>query len=168
MSFLKKNFRRPKDLFGHGWESIRGPLINDLSYDHGKVKIGFDYSCMSEDEHHYIFHFLYWVALNIGKKIFYKKLNGSFPYLVYDGDESWPILLKKNWENKIPKDLDDYTLVDECGFKSCVPQEIIKISPDWHKAFLTLTGHSTEKQDEIVRTELMRLDNLWKNGNRKR
>lgn len=158
--FLERNYRDPVEVFKWGPKAYASSALRlgeNLSYDDGKCSIGFDYSCMPEEEHQYVYCVLYWAALKVGKRRRFKKIGASVPYIVYDGYEAWPRLVRDEWEGKVPEDM-EWCLVDALGFKSCI---VPGRDEKFLQAMKTLMGHSCKKQDRMVRDELKRLDELW-------
>lgn len=176
--FMEKNYRGSPLVFYGKDEPCYSRLARgkDLSYDHNKLAIGFDYNAC-EPERDYIFAVVRWMALKIGKLVMVKDL-GEAPMFYYDGgrcsDDRWPVLDKSVWKNKIHKErkwnvtnnvghrsqLDKYKGVprydeaDAAGKKALL-KEISDLMKD-------MCGLSIEGIDALILKELRRLDRLWK------
>lgn len=144
LAFLDKNFRH----FNEKWPS-RGPLGEDLSYDHAPCSIGFDYGAgTNEDEREFIFHVCYWMALKVGRKLTFPTkqtpdVHGSFAVICYDGYEHWPVCLDTDPETPI-----NVIRVNKCGYKK--PRRF------WQRMFTDY---------KRLHKELQRLDKLWEERN---
>lgn len=154
LEFMEKNYKSPDKIFDQQYSASSDPT-SEFSYDKGKCKIGFNYSCMGEPESHYVYCVLYWMCLKVGKCKQFKEIKASVPYIIYDGYETWMRLLDTEWKDKVPEDL-KWCLVDKYGFKEMPTHGIM------HKTCLSLSlDMSLEKHNEKVRKELIRLDELW-------
>jgi len=161
--FLQVNYHKPSEVFKElGYDSSRLVLDGNMAYDSGKCSIGFNYSCMDEAENQYVYCVLYWIALKVGKRRPFNKLGASVPYIVYDGYEAWPRLLRSEWESKVPAEF-KWCLVEGCGFKSCRREGHGR---KFYEAIAAMLGRSFKKQDKMVQEELQRLDRLWNSGER--
>lgn len=147
IAFMKKHYRNTEKLCD---ESVYSILTDDLSYDHAKTGLGFDYSPCSDIEHHYIFTILKWMALKIGRKKHFKKY-GTVPYYVYDGIEVCPILIGKGRMGWLP--------VNKLGFKSFGSG----FNEGQKKAREELNEITIKEADKIIHNELKRLNTLWEN-----
>lgn len=156
--FLQNNYRKPSEVFKElGYDSSRLVTDGHMAYDEGKCSIGFNYSCMGEAENQYVYCVLYWIALHAGKRRRFKKLGASVPYIVYDGYEAWPRLLRDEWKDKVPKDF-EWCLVDRHGFKTC---RRYGLRSKVYESLAALLGRSLKEQDDMVLSELKRLSELW-------
>lgn len=64
LDFMERNYRQPSELFNQ--EHNYSKLTDDLSYDHGKNAVGFDYNAC-EPERDYIFAVCRWMAIKAGR-----------------------------------------------------------------------------------------------------
>lgn len=92
-----------------------------LSYNPGKLKIGFDFGHSGDPLGHYAFSILRWMALHGGKRRKISKkdvadLGETVPALVYDYSPAWPVLVRSKWEDRCPAEA-RWCLTDENGFK---------------------------------------------------
>jgi hypothetical protein len=166
---------------------LRGPLTDDLSYDHSKFKIGFDYGAgFSDGERYWMYNFCYWIAQRVGRRRTFKKQApdcGAVPYVLYDGHEAWPVLERSEYEGKVGEDSE--WLVDN-GFRGMARQsdweeqmqrdklqkaqdeglegeamEKVKESVTAMLEWLAGKRKGSELVDKIVKSELARLTELW-------
>jgi len=94
-------------------------VSDDLSYDHKKNRLGFDFTTSIGHIGEYGKAFLRWMALQSGRTRALPKYTGTaelVPYTVYDGQEAWPVLVRSQWEARCPED-SQWCLTDEFGFK---------------------------------------------------
>jgi len=139
MAFLEEHYRTWPQVLGESWEpSVRGPLTEDLSYDHGKCRIGFDFNAFGGERSH-LFGVCRFMALRVGRLGRWEDFSEGAPYIVYDGCERFPVLDKTIWRN-VPK---------EWTWAKCSP-EGYKTDP-----------YDPEKEDTRVMEELTRLSQLW-------
>lgn len=105
LAFLKANFRPFGDLTSEKAHRSLGDPSDDLSYDHGRGIIGFDYqSGLSDWERQYAYALCRWVAIKAGlRKTRFRGFKGPkgyefepTPFMTYDGYEDWPILVVQN------------------------------------------------------------------------
>lgn len=147
MKFLDENFTTFEDLVGYDGCWGNKPT-DDLSYDDGKLRIGFNYSGMGDVERSYIFAVCKWISLKIGRK---KKIEGkTVPYYVYDGDEAIAI----------PESLGPVEPLLDCLFEqphknhpTLSPLEVI--------ALLVKINSKYKKHMKLVKAEIERLEKLW-------
>ena len=161
-AFLTEHFVPFYELLPHlygGFSQLRGPLDGDFAYDHGKCRIGFDYSVIQDLERDYVSGLLHWMALRVGRKrklpIFerFSNTKAIVPYIVYDGYESWPVRLASEWRDKAPPEVRQWRFCDEHGF--FVPRKR-------QLYFTTLThGRLVFKGYRKIWDELKRLSKLW-------
>ena len=161
--FMRKNYIPPNKLFRlennyscPSWEREGG----DLSYDHGKKSLGFDYGACCDPERHYIYAILRWMALKIGKLKVFKGI-GSIPYFVYDGFEASPIITGIP-RNKIPEKY-RWALYDKYGYIGLGQAWGVPDPKQFYFAAALLMGgeRNLKKYDKLMRDELKRLDKLW-------
>lgn len=128
---------------------IRGPLSGDLSYDHGKRRIGFDYGPVSGYEREYAFATCRWMALRVGQRKRFDGLDGLVPYYVYDGYENTPVLIESEWPKSVKK---KYSVSDEYGLRLHENLDI-----------LTFRAVNVDAVDlsAVLRSEFKRLDAAW-------
>lgn len=155
LEFLKKNFRNTEDVFKVPHYS-RGPLGEDLSYDHGKCRIGFDYNC-GEPERGYIYTVCRWMALKVGALQRFNltegkvELIGEFPYLVYDGYGHTPVIQED--PKRVVPDVYRYYVMDQLGVKA----DTYSLD-SWLKKELGIDPLQALKE------EMKRLDAEWTSG----
>lgn len=174
--YLEKHYREPFKVFGGEAAYSHYATGKDLSYDHHRLAIGFDYNAC-EPERDYIFAVTKWMVLKIGDTREYIGL-GPVPTFYYDGGycaaDRWPLLIKAVWKNKVPKEW-AWCVVNDVGHRSSLHK--YKGVPRYDeadavgkKAFLkeksdnmkALCGYSLVEIDKILLRELKRLDRLWK------
>ena len=107
--FLEANYRRYSTVVGRNVDHDRAHLpTEDLSYDHGRLALGLDYqSGLGDWEREYVYDFCRWMAIRVGKtKAAFPKLSPKVPpfpepvpYIIYDGDDPWPVLVGTTEEN---------------------------------------------------------------------
>jgi hypothetical protein len=127
--FMAANYR-PWSLVFTGKDdrasNVRPPMGDDLSYDHARTAFGVDYnSSLYGWEREYAYAFVRWMALQAGRRQrrFKKDQIGTYrfsepvPYIVYDGYESWPLILCacSREAAELPKDV-RWCAVDRYGF----------------------------------------------------
>jgi hypothetical protein len=98
MAFLSRHYDPTFDIYA------RGPNDNDLSYDHGRCRIGFEGTITSD----FMVSMCAWIALKVGKVKLYPtkkidKVHGPYKYIRYDGYEDWPILVRDTYEADLPQ-----------------------------------------------------------------
>jgi hypothetical protein len=78
-------------------------LTDDLDYDDGPSKVGFNYSALMGAGRYYCTSILGWMALRAGRTRRFNKLSKGFsaPYYVYDGYESTPVLDAAIWAGRL-------------------------------------------------------------------
>jgi hypothetical protein len=135
MAFLTKNFRALD-----GW--LGGPKDNDFAYDHGSCRIGFDYGSGSP-EREYAYVVCYWIALKVGRTEKFPNsdipdLEGEYPYVVYDGDETWPVVLDTG------RKLHNRVVVNSFGIRTYI-HFLDRMTTDWKR----------------IRKEMKRLNDLY-------
>jgi len=148
-AFMKTHFRTwpelhnlPKDA-----PSYISLVTDDLSYDHGKCRLGFDYNAAGS-ERDYAFAVCRWMALQVGRKRQFKELEKSFPHIVYDGEEAWPVIVRGSM--KVPQEW-KWALVDKWGIRGLNKIELKY--PNLHT--------DLETAFDLIRTELKRLTKKW-------
>lgn len=148
MKFLDENFRTFEKVIGK--ESRYGNYpTDDLSYDDGKLRIGFNYSGMGDIERNYIFGVCKWISLKVGRK---KKIGErTVPYYVYDGDEAIAI----------PEALGP---VEKMSLLDCLFEGELKHpvrSPFEVLILLCKINPGYQGQMKNVKAEIQRLEDLW-------
>ena len=150
MALLKKQYRKWPKVIGPPWKDnhLRGPLIDDLSYHHGKKPyIGYDYNAGGA-EREYGFCVVRWLAIRIGCK------KAGLPYYVYDGCENIPLIVGGT------KQVDGHSIVDRFGVPIETP-DAHKIKGVWEKQFEMVLYTDREDTLDLIRSEIKRLDALW-------
>jgi len=142
LQFLKRYYK-PWSKISENSSNRASCPIDELYYDHGKYRIGFNYGLLPDPERFYIYSVLTWIAIKVGKKKYFKKLGKSFLYYVYDGYKATPIIFEPTGYEEW-----DESIVDEYGF----PKKAEMFS-------LQLGNH--EKWKEMIRKELINLEEAW-------
>jgi hypothetical protein len=125
LAFMGEHYRKWSDVIGKGETISSGNPTDDLSYDSSSKALGFDYaSHCSGWESCFIYSMTRWMALKIGDHKSKIKREGEktwvfpkpVPYMVYDGFESWPILVVASLKGalRLPKDK-QWCAMDKCG-----------------------------------------------------
>lgn len=175
LAFLGEHWRQIDALY----PDVRAGYINgpkkDLAYCHRKWQIGFDYNA-HDVERTYAFAMCRWIALRVGaKKATLTDPDGKatelpepYPYIIYDGDEEWPVFEKAPPRRKALKQYE----VDAYGMKrvahiSDVPWELMHQILEQHKntdpeAFLAEVQPELRKALQPMHEELRRLDELFR------
>jgi hypothetical protein len=155
LAFLEENWRRWPELDGGKREDpafASDPETGkDVSYNNGqKCNIGISYNAC-EPERDYIFQFIRWLAIIIGKKKRFKGIKDPVPYMLYDGDECWPVLIKG--KQKLDKGCEwAWAIYDRYGTKQ------IK---DYETKIYGIFDLDVEKEFDKMRNEMKRLEKLW-------
>lgn len=108
LAFMREHYRNWPTIEGRPeGNAYMGSPSDDLWYDGSKRVVGLNYGPISGWERIYAYVIVRWMALKIGtlrstfKGVQPSKTSKPVPYMVYDGDESWPILVVTT-----PKQLD--------------------------------------------------------------
>ena len=185
LAFLAKNFRPWSTIaiegglagYEPGVEYISGPT-DDLSYDHGKLRIGFDFSG-GGGWREYAFQLCYWVALKVGRERILRKLGRVSPYIVYDGYEAWPVVVgppplgmewaevstvgfkePSNWKEMRLK-LEQYNQLSDEQLDKPQDKATLYSSMREYVDFWSKEVGENQKMCSIMEAELYRLDTLW-------
>lgn len=136
---------------GYGFYT-ESPGSRNLDYDRGSCRIGFNFNAF-EGERELIFGVCRWLALRFGKEKLFRGLEDKANYMVYDGEESWPVLVKGDW-NDIPKKW-SWAVYDRFGgkFPGAHDKRMKAISVGLYQQTLSDLAK--------VRSELRRLDKAW-------
>lgn len=166
-TFMDENFRDTTILFPKVYKySDASNPTNNLAYDHGKCRIGFNFNT-SGSERQYIFALTRWMALQIGRKRTLQIFRGtdtraSVPYYVYDGDEACPIRLSDEWKDKAPSREDigggEWEMHDEFGWLVKGNHHVSFIK----KMYDALVQRTMLAELQTLHDEIKRLDGLWK------
>lgn len=165
IKFMEKNYKAPHVLFDEGdYSSSSEVPTDDLSYDNAKLTLGFDYSCMPEYEHDYVFAVLRWMSLKIGRKRKWKNMPTSVPYIVYDGFEAWPVIVEGTIPiEEIPEDKRWAIYTEQCEnvlkYRDAKAKKHFKARIKFIKELFGVKGHLPKITEEIKR-----LDELWENA----
>lgn len=145
--FLKKNFRDWSVLIGEKDDYLRGPA-SDLSYDHGRFRLGFDYNTGGA-ERQYAFAVVRWMALR-SKKVDRKERS----FYVYDGHErTFLAIINTKPPGKIPFDPKTEESVEQCDSNGMSWDFVLDADKYKHLA--------SKKELKIIADELQRLSDLW-------
>jgi hypothetical protein len=142
---------------------IRG---DGLSYDHSALAIGFDCGTSGGPEGDYAWSILHWISITVGRKRTFSKdgITEAVPYVVYDGNEAWPVLARSEWGHRCPERWET-RIVDEVGFQP-IHRPWKRKSPKSGLSTLAqgkILESAYKKRDEMIRAELVRLTDLWRN-----
>jgi len=125
LAFMEKEYRphwKIRDLRNYT-DCYSSPPQADLDYFQGKCIIGMDFNA-SGFERGYVFTLVRWMALKVAKtRRVFKEPEVTFaepvPFMIYDGCDSWPVLLKPLSE--VPQKV-RWCCVDRYGMKLDVTQ----------------------------------------------
>lgn len=169
VKFLDEHWRTWPELHGKGKDapcyiSVPHPdgkgrydpkSARNLDYDSGACRIGFNFNA-HEYERDYAFVACKWMAIRWGKLRRFTGYPVSLPHIVYDGHEAWPIFIKG--PTKPSKDLvAKWDVNDRWGCRYPTAHDRKK-----DKLFAELTGESFKAAYSVIRTEMMRLDHMWR------
>lgn len=166
IKFMNENFKSPEEVlynrqpYESEEECYWGPH-DDLSYDHGKLALGFNYGCSGDPEGDYMYAALRWMALKIGKKRKWKNMPESVPYMVYDGYEAFPVILHGSIPIKdIPKDK-RWAIYTEYGTKML--KYCNKRSQEYHKYRAKFNEEclGIKNCEQKIKSAIKKLDELW-------
>jgi hypothetical protein len=139
-------------------------ITDDLSYDDAALAIGFDCRTSGGPEGDYAWAILTWIATRIGRKRPFTTtgITEPVPYVVYDGREAWPVLVRSEWEHRCPEKWRT-RLVDDNGFRPIFrPWKRKSPKPNLGlKAMGLILEPAYKKRDAMIREELQRLSDLW-------
>jgi len=165
IKFMEKNYKAPHTIFkgkcSSSFSSSSEVPTDELSYDHAKVALGFNYSCMPEYESDYVWVVLRWMTLKIGRKRKWKALPIAVPYTVYDGFEAWPVIVEDTIPiDDIPEDKRWAIYTKDC----CkVTKHCDKDTLDYYKKRQQFMEDVFGVKDVLktIQKEIERLDELW-------
>lgn len=165
-------------------DCFSGPLA-----DPSKPLVGFNYEPTSGPEREYHFAIARWMALQIGKRRSKFRFDGlnftsPVPYVVFDGIELCPVLLQVEWPSTVNGKR--RYLVDGLGMRMdeayvnelawhCVPEEAYSIVSVTHHgqtpeaisdALIQAGVPGTQETLQAIRTQLAKLDVLWREAQR--
>jgi hypothetical protein len=115
----------------------------ELSYDHGKIRIGFDYSNQTLVGP-YMYAIVRWICLKIGRKRAFEGLAEKTPYYMYDGYAGTPVLEGACSDRWMPYACDTLGI------------PFIRIGFEYY-----FSAALKARLEAILREELQRLDRLW-------
>jgi hypothetical protein len=142
LEFAKKHFKPWGELIGskddYASELLEG---KDLSYDHHKFRLGFNYGALNPPEREYIHTLLRFLAIRVGKLIS-TPLGNKVPYYIYDGETNTAILESEHDKNGLA------------------------ISTRLNELTLRFLRYECPKSLDIIRKEVERLAEIWKRGNK--
>lgn len=150
LAFMEKEYRPHWQIRGlkNYTDCYSSPPRVDLDYFQGKCIIGMDYNA-GGFERGYVFTLARWMALKVAKtrrtfddpEVIFEK---PVPYVVYDGCDSWPVLVKPL--SAVPKII-RWCCVDRYGMKLSITQAddyVFELLPDV-KAFEEAHQKACEK-----------------------
>jgi hypothetical protein len=120
LAFMTTNYQSWPALMGHpDGPCYASSPTGDLSYDRSKLALGLDYGVCSGWEREWAFTIIRWMALKVGsnRKTFSNgiKVPTPTPFMVYDGYETWPLIVgTKATAKKLSKDF-QWCAVDAQG-----------------------------------------------------
>lgn len=152
-AFMWREFRPFSEVIGEKMDAgiKRGPIEGPLAYDRRSSVIGFDYSHLSEPESHYLYCVLRWMALRFGDTKKFKGKIGLRPFIIYDGNDHWAVVVTDDGEPPAEGASGDVTYCDQDGWQ-----------PWWHVTE-KLFGFGKKK---AIRAELARLSKAWNESNK--
>lgn len=156
--FLESHFVYPHKILGHK-VSYSCLKKGDFSYDSGRCCIGFDYSAIFGFEREYIYTICRWLALKQGRK--QKKFDGftsniDLPYIIYDGIDKFPVILRGTIE--VTEEM-EWAVVDQYGWKPCAYEyELNNIDDENAKKKLK---EESDWIKENIHREIIRLDEVY-------
>lgn len=181
-AFLQDVYRPWYAVAGYDEEltDFRGPQIDVAE---SKCSLGFSYQSGVQPERAYVFALIRWVAIKVSRtKSAFRGEGLTFdravPYWVYDGLETFPILIEGQWKHD--PELENY-FCDELGFATndrvarelawyCLPEgtyETItalsqgKTSDQIREMFIKAGLDGAKQTLTTMKSELARLDVLW-------
>ena len=185
MTFWAKHFRpahviAPDHVREDYDSSCDGPS-DDMIYDNGPSKIGFEYGAGSGDCcRHYMQCILTWMALRAGRTRRFQKLSKeiSCPYYVYDGYQAIPVVDVEVWKPRLEQGASfntgargadpKPTLLKVGVFNITQGKRIIGVasvdSTGYRPYFLAhrpLWAEEFALFEPLVKTELVRLTEIW-------
>lgn len=175
MSFLKQHYRpwsKIRNLKDDGMDWTEWLMSGKLAYDYSPLNIGYNYStqhCQEGMVGNYGYTILRWIALKVGqlKKFPEWDLHDKCPFTVYDGDEKWPVIVKK--ENTVLyNERATQFLTDEFGYRPLEQWSSANGCQSWPvRVILALSGQLKFEKlvNETSKEEVRRLDKLWEKRN---
>jgi hypothetical protein len=169
MAFMAEHFRPFDRVSGIGdSQFFRGPT-DDMSYCHGQLKLGFDYSGLSGPQRKYVFGLVYWMALRIGRKVSvtdHNKQTHSLALCNYDSQSCWPVIPQ---DSDVPREFlyngDPGVRVDPHGWSWSDDDERSVVAFNNGEPYVEngKTYPNPHSRDEFnrVHEELKRLSALW-------
>jgi hypothetical protein len=143
LEFAKKHFKPWSKLIGlkddYASELLEG---KNLSYDHHKFRLGFNYGALDPPEREYIYTLLRFLAIRVGKLIS-TPLGNKILYYIYDGEENTAI-----WESEHDK--------NGLAISNNRVNELT----------LRFLRYGYPKSLDIIRKEVERLAEIWERENR--
>lgn len=125
LAFMEKEYRPHWQIRGlkNYTDCYSSPPREDLDYFQGKCIIGMDYNAAGF-ERGYVFTLARWMALKVAKtrRVFKNPkitFDGPVPFMIYDGCDSWPVLVKSL--SAVPKEI-RWCCVDRYGMKLDISQ----------------------------------------------
>lgn len=118
------------------------------------------YSCM-DPEREYAWTMAHWMAAKAGRKTYFPSLSESFPYVLYDGFEAFPVVPedfvcpeegKEKW-GYLP-----YRDALGCVMRDDEPMTRLRASQD---PFSAQWVSLIDQGRAIIKNEILRLDELW-------
>ena len=150
LEFLVKNWRRWPEVNGEDNKDhtfSTDPLTGtEVCYGGGKkCNIGFEMHGF-EPESDYIYQACRWMALTVGKKKKFIGINKSAPYINYDDEDHWPVLIRGEYKLE-PACEFDWCFYDEYGTKE-ITERLVRI--------YSVFGLDVLKEFEKMRNEMIR------------
>jgi hypothetical protein len=116
LAFMRANYRSWPALNGNpGGPCYAGAPTDDLNYDsQSKTALGVNYGACHGWEREYAYNVVRWMSLKVGTNR-RKFSNGVIlkeptPFMVYDGHETWPLIVTSNAKVWLPKKLQMFAI----------------------------------------------------------
>lgn len=180
MEFLDEYYRGMNEFTGiypeDAFDQTAQPMIGEqLAYDEGVTKIGFNYSSLPETDRHWMYCFLNWIAIMEGRKKKFEGFPERVPYRRYDGFESTPIItkdtLKKAGIKKQNLSIKTATVCDSLGYFRTRKINVLMENEEFNSGPMKkrmreleieqLYGGDMLKYEKMLKQELERLNKHW-------
>jgi hypothetical protein len=157
LDFLKRHWRNWPTISGHPDypQYLSDPRGEDLAYDDGKCRIGFDFNA-GDGERTYGWCMCAWMAMKVGRRMNYD--GKKIPYFIYDGDEKIKVIVGP-YEGEGDR-YDDIGVLHLNKHDLCYTHQSSGFLPV-QRRYLKLVENERKAEREIIRKEIKRLDALW-------
>jgi hypothetical protein len=161
LSFMQENYIESTEFFDKKY------LYNDVGtgpiceYDENKQNedtfLGFHYRCLAPVESGYMYSIMRWVALKVGTRKQFPKINELCPYIIYDGHDEYPVIV--NPKEEVHSDL-KYAICEKDGWAKEFDRK--DFHPLWMRILKFLFRMKRPRHfKEEIKAEIARLDKLW-------